>query len=465
MKSRILLLLMSASIGLMISSPRALTAEEKPLPEKPNLLVIIADDMAWNDCGAYDHSKIRTPNIDQLARMGMRFDRAFLTCSSCSPSRCSINTGRYPHATGAPELHMPLPEDQVLFASALREAGYYTAACGKWHMGNPAKEQYDLVREGGHPAGYGHWLTTMRERPKEKPFFFWFATTDPHRPYQKNTISRPHDSEDAIVPPYLPDVPATREDLALYYDEIGRLDKHVGLVMEELEKQGIAENTLVLFLSDNGRPFPRCKTTLYDSGVRTPFLVHWPAAVSRGQVSGSLVSSVDIAPTFCELAGAEVLPSFQGVSFVPVLKDPEQEVRTFVFSEHNWHDYMAFERSARNDRYLYVRNWLPELPQTPPADAVRSPTYMEMIRMERQGNLSEAQRACFQTPVPTEMLFDVKADPHNMHNLAGDPEHQETLREMRRVLENWQQRTDDQFPGSDQLTPDKFHRTEGTRLP
>ena len=224
--------------------------------ERPNLVVIIADDMAWDDCGAYGHNRIRTPNIDRLAKEGMRFDRAFLTCSSCSPSRCSILTGRYPHATGAGELHLPLPGDQTLFAKALKDSGYFTASLGKWHLGPNVKDQFDVVKEGGNPAGYGHWLTTIESRPKDKPFFFWLATTDPHRPYQKGTIDRPHADDDVMVPPFLPDVSATRGDLAMYYDEIGRLDDYVGRVMKLLEEQGVADDTLVLFMSDNGRPFP-----------------------------------------------------------------------------------------------------------------------------------------------------------------------------------------------------------------
>ncbi|HPZ83303.1 MAG TPA: sulfatase, partial [Thermogutta sp.] len=239
---------------------------------RPNFLVIIADDMACEDCGAYGHPHIKTPNIDQLAREGMLFERAFLTCSSCSPSRTSLLTGRYPHATGAAELHQPVPPDQLLVTTPLREAGYFTAAAGKWHLGPHVKSQFDVVREGGGDGAYDYWLPVLKERPKDKPFFIWLATTDPHRPYGPNRIPEPHTPQDVIVPPYLPDVPEVREDLALYYDEIGRLDTWVGRIREELIAQGVWDQTMVVFLSDNGRPFPRCKTTVLDSGVRTPLI-------------------------------------------------------------------------------------------------------------------------------------------------------------------------------------------------
>jgi len=431
---------------------------------RPNMIVIIADDMAWDDCGAYGHPHIRTPNIDRLAREGMRFSSAFLTCSSCSPSRSSINTGRYPHATGAGELHQSIPGEQVLFASLLKEAGYFTAACGKWHMGNAVKEQYDVVREGGNPAGYGYWLPALQERPKDQPFFLWLATTDPHRGYQLNTIAEPHESSDAVVPPYMPDIEATQGDLALYYDEIGRLDLWVGKVLDELESQGVADETLILFMSDNGRPFPRCKTTVFDSGVQTPFIVRWPEAVAQGVVTDGLVSSVDIAPTFCELAGVELSPTFQGVSFAAQLSDADAPGRDYVHSEHNWHDYRAFERSVRDERYLYVYNGLPETPRTPPADAVRSPTYAAMQQLYAEDGLNEDQLGCFETPIPKEQLFDVLADPHQLNDLAADPAHAETLQRMRDQFAIWQEETGDVELPEEELTPDGFHRELGTRL-
>ena len=274
--------------------------------EAPNVVLIIADDMAWDDCGAFGNPKVRTPNIDKLARGGMRFDRAFVTASSCSPSRSSMITGRYPHNTDAEELHWPLPPGQVTFVEKLKAAGYWTAAAGKWHLGNAAKQRFDLVREadpsgfqlpagqdaksrmtapgaGAVQSGCDQWVPVLRDRPRETPFFLWLAALDPHRDYEPGAIPAPHRPEDVVVPPYLPDVPEVRNDLALYYDEISRLDHHVGEVMAELDRQGEAGNTLVLFLSDNGRPFPRCKTTLYDSGIRTPLIVRWPGHVKPGQ--------------------------------------------------------------------------------------------------------------------------------------------------------------------------------------
>lgn len=428
---------------------------------RPNFLIMIADDLGYGDLGCYGHPHIRTPNIDRLAAEGLKFTHAFLTCSSCSPSRCSIMTGRYPHCAGAKELHQPLPAGQVVFAGLLRQAGYHTAAAGKWHLGEAAKVNFNTIAGGG-PSGCEKWVETLRNRPKNKPFFLWLAAIDPHRDYKPNTIPQPHKPEDAVVPPFLPDVPETRRDLGMYYDEVTRLDGYVGQVLDELNGQGVMDDTFVLFLSDNGRPFPRCKTTVYDSGVQTPFIVRWPGKTKPGAICDSLVSSIDIAPTIVGLAGLDPSPTFQGRSFAPLLADPQASVREYVFAEHNWHDYRAHERSVRSKRYLYIRNAFPDLPCTPPADAVRSITFQTMRDLHVRDKLPPEQLGCFVTPRATEELYDVQADPHQLMNVAGDPKYAKVLDRLRQEHENWVRETDDRVP--ENPTPDQFDRGTGKKL-
>ncbi|QDU13631.1 Arylsulfatase precursor [Gimesia maris] len=433
------------------------SAQTQPT-EKPNFIVFIADDMAWDDCGAYGHTKIQTPNLNQLAKDGMKFNHAYLTCSSCSPSRASIITGRYPHSTGAHQLHLPLPASQVTFVEKLKAAGYYTASAGKWHLGTPTESKFDLVT-----TKMNEWVSTLKQRPKEKPFFMWFAFTDPHRPYQRNIIDRPHTNEDVVVPPYLPDTPEVRGDLALYYDEIARLDGVVGNVRKELNAQKVASNTVIIFLSDNGRPFPRCKTTMYDSGIRTPWIVAWPAQVKAGSVSDSLISSVDLAPTVLDLAGLPVGETFQGKSFRKLLKNPKATTRGLIFAEHNWHDFEDFGRAVRSPRYKYIRNFYTDIPGTPPADAVRSDTYVKMLELRDAGKLTEDQQSCFQIPRQEVELYDVQTDPHELHNLAGNPEYAEVQQELRTALDQWQEETHDRLPRT--RRPDEFDRETGQQLP
>jgi arylsulfatase A-like enzyme len=432
--------------------------------ERPSFVVVIADDLAWDDCGAYGNAAVRTPHIDALAKTGMRFDRAYLTCSSCSPSRCSILTGRYPHSTGAGELHLPLPAEQTLLTRPLRDHGYWTAAVGKWHLGEQVADQIDYRQTSSAAAMGDAWVRALRDRPPGKPFFLWAAHTDPHRDYERGAVDPPHDPAAVIVPPYLPDTPEVRQDLAMYYDEISRFDAHLGMLLAELDSQQIADQTLVLVISDNGRPFPYCKTRVQVPGVRTPFIIRWPARVQAGTTSGQLISTLDIAPTVLQLAGLEPLESFQGRSFAPLLWGATIEVRPFAFAEHNWHDYRAFERAVHSQRHCYVRNWLEHTPGTPPADAVTSPTYAEMKALRAAGQLLPAQQECFQTPRSAEFLYDVESDPHCIRNLADQAALQPVLVQMRQALEAWQRETGDAFPGEEQLTPDGFDRDTGRRL-
>lgn len=434
--------------------------------DRPNLILIIADDMAWDDCGAYGHPHIKTPNLDRMAKEGMRFDHAYLTCSSCSPSRSSTITGRFPHSTGgAHQLHNPLPGSQITFVEKLKATGYYTAASGKWHLGNETKIKFDKVTEGRKecgPSGCENWVKTLQERPKDKPFFGWFAAYDPHRSYSPNTIPEPHTKDDIVVPPYLPDVAETREDLGLYYDEISRLDSFVGKVLDELDKQNIAENTFVVFISDNGRPFPRCKTTVYESGVKTPFIVRYPKVVKAGSVSSALVSTVDIAPTMLALAGVEAGKSFQGVSFEKVLTSPHANVRRYTYAEHNWHDFEDFQRAVISKRWLYIRTWYTDVPGTPPADAVKSITFQKMHALKKAGQLTPAQLNPYVVPRPEEELYDLENDPHQLNNLAGKAEASPALERYRGILADWQHDTDDTFP--EKRRADEFDRITGNRL-
>ena len=455
----------------------------QPRGPRPNIVLIIADDMGWDDCGAYGHPTIRTPNIDRLAAEGMRFTNAFVTASSCSPSRASIITGRYPHNTDAEQLHWPLPAEQQTFVELLKKAGYWTAAVGKWHLGDAVRDRFDYIREADVsgfqlPAGAGgakgvmvakeksgceHWVSTLRSRPKDRPFFLWFAALDPHRDYEPSIIENPHKPQKVRVPPYLPDIREVRAELALYYDEIARLDSYVGQVLKEIKEQGIEQDTFVLFISDNGRPFPRDKTTLYDGGIKTPWLVRWPSHVRAGSICTQFVSTVDIAPTALTLAGINIPSGFQGYSFAPLLTDPGTKIRDYVYAEDHWHDYEDLGRAVRSTRYKYIRNDYADLPATPPADVGRSLTFKAMQRLRVQGKLDASQMACFVSPRPAEELYDVTNDRHELHNLAENPQYASVVRELREALRDWSQRTDFRIPAT--RTPDEFDRETGEPLP
>ncbi|RKX41375.1 MAG: heparan N-sulfatase [Verrucomicrobia bacterium] len=459
-------LVLEHDVYLTIGTLEEIRERFSKVQERPNVVLIIGDDISWNDFGCYGNSGIRTPNIDRLAGNGMRFDNAFLTASSCSPSRCSIIAGRYPHNTGAAELHTSLPGDQIPFPLRLKENGYYCAQGGKWHMGEETKRAFDEVRGGrggDDPGAEGEWLPLLKNRPMDRPFFMWFASVDAHRGWDGKTSLKHHDPAKVQVPKYLVDTQDTRQDLANYYDEIARLDYYVGEIEKELEQQGIAEKTIIIFMADNGRPFPRCKTRVYDSGMKTPFIVKWPKGIKKaGRSCDSLVSAIDIAPTILEWCGIPVEDSFQGRSFASLLENPEQPFRRFVFSEHNWHDHEALERMVRSKDYLYVVNDRPRFANCGPADSNRSDSQRDLNSRVDSGELTPEQKDIFLAPRPREELFDLKTDPEQFRNVAADPDHAEALREIRRVMQRWRKETADTSP--DNLTPDWYTRFTGLPL-
>jgi arylsulfatase A-like enzyme len=435
--------------------------------EKPNIVLIIADDVSFDDMGCYGNKVVKTPNIDRLAKEGMRFDNAFLVASSSSPSRCCIVTGKYPHSTGAAELHTPLPETEIPFPLLLREHDYYTAQAGKWHMGPSVYRAFDRYTDNnGYDNGDGgelNWVRFLKERKQDKPFFLWLASYDAHRPWGADDFFISYDPDEVEVPLYFADTPETRGDIVSYYNEIARFDYYVGEVRKELERQGVFDNTILIIMADNGRPFPRCKTRVYDSGMKTPFIVSWPKGMKhKGSVSNSLISSIDIAPTLLELAGVEIPNDIQGLSFSAILENPSAEIRNVVYAEHNWHDYEAYERMVRTKDYLYVFNGRPNLPNGGPADSKQSPTQKSLNRVRDQGMLTAAQADIFITPRPAEEFYDLSKDSLQIINVASHPRYQKQLTEFRRLFRNWQQETGDTMP--ENLTKDWYDRETGEPL-
>ncbi|MEM6347269.1 MAG: sulfatase [Bacteroidota bacterium] len=429
---------------------------------QPNIVLIIGDDISWTDFGCYGHPYIQTPHIDRLAERGLKFNRFFLTASSCSPSRCSIISGRYPHNNGAAELHTPLPESMIAFPALLQDAGYYTLQVGKTHMGPHAMASFTIAHgtQDGGPGGEARWVRSLQERPKDQPFFAWFASLDAHRTWQADTGAYQHKVEEVIVPPYLADTESTRQDLVAYYNEIGRLDRYVGAVVAELEAQGVLDNTLIIVMADNGMPFPRAKTRVYDSGMQSPFVLHWPKGIREsGKSSHSLVSAVDIAPSLLELAGIPVPDSYQGRSFVKLFSNTDQAFRRLVYAEHNWHDFESLERSVRSQEYLYVLNERPNLANGGPADSKNSPSQKDLNHLRDTGQLSPAQADIFQVPRPREELYAVMTDSLQLCNLASLPQYQAVLRQYRQELQLWRRQSGDSSPLN--ITGDGFDRQTG----
>lgn len=440
-----LICVISATCGQNLPAAKP-PSNETPGSPRLNFVLFITDDIAQEDLGCYGSPCAKTPNLDQLAADGLRFDNAYLTISSCSPSRCSIITGRYPHNTGAAELHTDLPTDQHTFIQSLQAAGYHTVISGKNHMGKAAALGFDVESKGKGPGKEEDWVQLMAARPADKPFFFWFGSSDAHRDWQIDGSAPVYDPAEVQVPPYLYDGPETRRDLAAYFHEVSRTDTYAGKIRAELRRQGVEGDTFFIYMADNGRPFPRCKTRVYDSGVKTPFIVSAPGRVKPG-VTRSLISSIDISATVLALAGVEKPETVQGVSFVPILEDPAAVTRDYVFSEHNWHVFQAHERMVRHGDWIYIRNAYPHLQNLCMEGDASYPAGAELWKMEAAGKLDPAtQRDIFLVPRPADELYRISKDPHQLTNLAARPEHAPVLEQLRALLDRWADETGDTVP-------------------
>lgn len=425
--------------------------------DPPNILVFLADDVDAKDYGCYGNDSIRTPNIDALAASGLRCDNAFLTTSQCSPTRISVLTGKYPHATGAEDLHTPLPKDQTFVSTYLKDRDYFCGHMLKTHYGPNGNDQFDWYSK--NLDDFPEFI----EATEQRPFFMWVGFRDAHRPYQKGAVSPPHDPAEVEVPPYLVDDQATREDLALYYDEISRMDEAIGRMMEQLKERGLTENTLVVFFGDNGRPFPRCKGTLYDSGIGTPLVCSWPKVIEAGSVYDGLVSVVDLAPTFLDIAGVKVPSDMQGHSIAGLFRDTEVEPREYVFAERNWHNCDEHMRSVRSNQYKLIRNAYLDLPHGTPSDLCASPSWQSLKALLEKEELTDAQAWLFQVPRPEYELYDVINDPQELNNLAEDDGYSSVREQLAGVLEEWRERTGD-FPPTKRRRPDNVNRSTGVKF-
>ena len=428
---------------------------------QPNVVVFIADDVSWDDIGCYGNDDVITPNIDMLAKDGIVFNNAYLTTSSCSPSRNSIITGRYPHNTGAAELHTEPPLEMISLPEILKNNGYYTLQAGKFHMGEYAKRGFDEIHEGKEINGVGgekYWKTAIEKRPKSKPFFLWLASYDAHRTWGENNFTATHDPEKIKIPKYLVDGTLTRKDLADYYDEITRFDYYIGEVINELKKQGQYENTVIIVMSDNGRPFPHSKTRLNDQGVKTPFVIHYPKNLLPNSTINALISSIDIAPTILDFARINIDKNFQGKSFKEILLNPEKKFRNYIFAEHNWHDYESYQRMVRDNRYMYIKNSRPEFPQEGPLDAINSPSYIDLKEANKNKSITKIQSEIFILPRPSEELYDLSTDPYQFNNLLLFDEIPDEYLVLKNVLDDWIIETDDNLPT--ELTKDWYLREQ-----
>jgi len=451
-----------------------------------NILLMIADDLG-RMTGCYGEPAIATPNIDRLAGQGTRFDMAFTSTASCSASRSVIYSGLHTHQNGQYGLHHDhhhfMTFGHVETAPALLNArGYMTGIVGKVHVG-PAETYPWTVREESGTRDIAWVAARAREfldaaRSAEQPFFLTVGFVDPHRDLTRSGFGsidfdgdpdeRRFSPDEVSVPPFLSDLPEVRLELAEYYRSVHRLDRGVGLLIDALEEAGHADDTLVIFLSDNGAPFLNSKTTLYDAGVHLPLIMRKPGA-RQGVANPNLVSFVDVLPTLLDWAGAEQAEGLRpGRSFLPILEDEKlRDDWQIVFGSHTFHEITNYwpTRFARTPRYKYHRNvaWQLDFPFS--GDLYGSLSWEGM----RNADPAMIGKRTIRDYVrrPPEELYDLETDPFEVDNLATHSDHQDTLKRLRTATENWQRATNDPWLYRDgvSLRAVHHHLNAGLQLP
>jgi arylsulfatase A-like enzyme len=452
----VLLVSLCATFG-----PSPILPAQEAAGSHPNILVLVADDLGWRDTGVYGNPHVGTPNIDRLARSGLKVVYAFGTSPQCSPSRISMLSGMYSHATRTEDLHTPLPDSVRLLPSYLQDQGYFTGMMAKSHLGPNGDRQFQWYSPETAEAFPG-----FLDSAGTRPFFLWVGFHEPHRPYQLTGVPHPHTNSGSVVTPYLVDTPETRADIARYYDAIGRMDQQIGRMLAELDRRKLRNRTLIVFLSDNGAPFPREKGALYDSGTRTPLIFSWAPVIPAGRVyDQSALSTVDLAPTLLQVAGASLPEKMQGQSFSQLLTRPDSfSARAYVFSERNWHDCDEHQRAVRTMRYKLIRtDAYTELPLCTAADLGASPSFLSLRARAKAGRLTLAQRRLFEAPRARLELYDLKNDPWEIRNVADDPRYAKEVRSLAQALEDWIEQSDD-FPATYRIRDDNTDRITGVQF-
>ena len=435
-------------LALLLAAPLALLGAGDP---PPNIVFVVSDDHSVPHLGVYGFP-VATPNFDRFAAEGIAFSRMFTTAPTCASSRSSYATGRSAVAARTTRFTAGVPREVISFPEILRaEAGYFTGICRRHHhldgwqpagatlspglrAANElsrAEERFDWLKMGGRRTDTPAYIDEFLDQvPADSPFFLWINFNDPHHPWNAPAVNDP---ARLPLPAEWPDLPGLRQDFAHYLDEIVRLDEEFQWVLDALARRGLADNTLVVFVGDNGYALPRGKGALHDKGLNVPLLMRWPGRITPGQFTTELVSGEDFGPTFLAAAGLPVPPEMTGHNLLPrLLGDPNASRRETIFAMRGVHGSsilseatvssgVDFARCVRSERYKLILNYLPWVPYGP-IDSYANPGWLELLDARAAGTLDPAiERAYFATPRPLVEFYDLQNDPAELHNLAGDP--------------------------------------------
>lgn len=451
-KQGVVRLVLAAAIAALMGSASA-TAGPAGQAARPNFLWLIAEDFG-PELSCYGYPGLDTPNLDRLAKEGTRFTRFYTTAPVCSPSRSAFMTGMYQTTIGAHNHRSHrkdgyrLPAGVRVLTDWMRDAGYFTGNLRALPPGlgfrGQGKTDWNFTYD-GKPFDTDNWA----DLKAHQPFMAQINFQETHRDFR---APKKTDPASVKLPPYYPDHPIARADWAEYLDAAMELDRKIGLILEQLRRDGMAENTVILFQGDNGQAHVRGKQFCYEEGLHVPFIVRWPAGIpaprgyAAGKVDDRLAESIDLAPTMLTLAGARKPEKMQGrVLFGPAMEPP----RRYAFGARDRCDETVFRfRTVRDDRYRYIRNFTPDRPFLQPNayKARQYPVWNLLKQLDAEGKLNEVQKALTAPTMPAEELYDLKTDPHQIRNLAAspDPEQRRTLDRLRKTLERWIEDTHDQ---------------------
>ncbi|MHC4203483.1 MAG: sulfatase family protein [Planctomycetota bacterium] len=462
---------MKGSAAVLVGSTLISQRTSAASNSRPNIVLIVSDDHGRETLGCYGNPVIKTPNLDALAADGVRFTNAFCTTASCSASRSVILTGMYNHANGQyghqhSYHHFISFPDVKSLPVILTEAGYRTGRIGKYHVAPEEVYKFDVALPGNSrsPVQMAQNCRDFVSSSDDKPFFLYFCMSDPHRgggvanelPGKPDRFGNKakggypgikevkYDPKDVIVPPFLPDSPECRAELAQYYQSVSRVDQGVGKLLEVLKQAGKYENTVVIYISDNGIAFPGAKTTLYEPGMNLPCIVRQPGQKKKGIACDALINFADLAPTIADFAGANTdNNSFQGRSFKSVLEKEHPKSWDVTYASHTFHEITMYYpmRVVRRRRYKLIWNIAHGLDYPFASDLWAASTWQATIKGGKKYYGKRTVDAYLHRPKFE--LYDLQNDPHEVINLADDPKHKKVLAELKAEMKTFQKRTKD----------------------
>ena len=429
--------LAAAALTVPRGATRSVAAEGTATAGKPNILLIMSDDQTWRDNGCYGNPDVKTPNIDRLARAGMRFTRCFTATAMCAPTRQQLYTGIFPVRNGAYPNHSRVYDGTKSIVHHLKALGYRVGLAGKRHFGPAASFPFENVKN------TGEFITL----DKSQPYCLIVTSHSPHLPWSAGKASA-YNADKLTLPPYIADTPDMRQALCRYYAEITDFDREVGQATKLVDASGQADDTIFIYTSEQGAQVPHGKWTCYDVGLRTALVVRWPRRVKAGSVAHAMVQYVDVVPTLVAAAGGKVPEGLDGRSFLQVLLGKTDKHNDYVYGAHTTRGIISGSecypvRSVRSETFKYIRNLNYKTTFRNTLIVSDKANYWRSWVAAAKTDKKIAKLVTLYQNRPAEELYDIVKDPYELTNLAGEAAHAKTKAALSRKLDEWMARQGD----------------------